>query len=127
MDAIANTIHETTQEMTMQIRGIENLSREDLVREISNGAKFAVFQYCFSLVVLSFRRSTDAYFVPAGKSPTATGIPWTILSLLVGWWGIPWGLIFTPMVVYRNLSGGQDVTNYVMTNVLRLIPAPPVR
>ena len=124
---MANAIHETTQNMTMQIRGIENLSRQDLVREISNGAKFVVFQYCFSLVVLTFRRSTDVYFVPAGQNPTATGIPWTILSLLVGWWGIPWGLIFTPMVVYRNLSGGQDVTNYVVTNVLRLIPTPPVR
>jgi hypothetical protein len=27
------------------------------------------------------------------------------ISLLVGWWGIPWGLIFTPVQITRNLIG----------------------
>jgi hypothetical protein len=27
------------------------------------------------------------------------------LSLLTGWWGIPWGLIMTPIQVTRNIVG----------------------
>jgi hypothetical protein len=27
------------------------------------------------------------------------------LSLLVGWWGLPWGLIMTPVQVIRNIVG----------------------
>ena len=26
-------------------------------------------------------------------------------SLALGWWGIPWGLLFTPVQVVRNISG----------------------
>jgi hypothetical protein len=32
------------------------------------------------------------------------------LSLLFGWWGLPWGLIYTPLTLWTNLSGGRDVT-----------------
>ena len=34
-------------------------------------------------------------------------------SLLLGWWGIPWGLIMTPVQIARNIgamSGGPDAT-----------------
>ena len=31
---------------------------------------------------------------------------WDILYCLVlGWWGLPWGLIFTPVQIYRNIIG----------------------
>lgn len=29
----------------------------------------------------------------------------TLFSLLLGWWGFPWGLIMTPIQVVRNLVG----------------------
>ncbi|KAM3091627.1 hypothetical protein ACKFKF_32840 [Phormidesmis sp. 146-12] len=29
----------------------------------------------------------------------------SLLSLFVGWWGIPWGLIMTPIQVVRNVMG----------------------
>ncbi|HEX7191149.1 MAG TPA: hypothetical protein VF381_06195, partial [Thermoanaerobaculia bacterium] len=28
----------------------------------------------------------------------------TVLSLAAGWWGIPWGLVMTPVQVGRNIS-----------------------
>ena len=34
----------------------------------------------------------------------------TTATFLVGWWGIPWGLVYTPMAIFRNLSGGERVT-----------------
>jgi hypothetical protein len=36
------------------------------------------------------------------------------LSLLVGWWGFPWGLLMTPVQIGRNVFGlvkGPDPTN----------------
>jgi len=50
-------------------------------------------------------------------------VPWTLLSLIAGWWGIPWGLIFTSQSLYINLRGGNDVTNEV-ANALRLFYKP---
>jgi hypothetical protein len=101
----------------MAIIGIGHLSREELAKQIDSGAKFVYYQYCFSLLIVSFRRSTDIYFIPPGKSPVPSGIPWTILSFFVGWWGIPWGLIYTPMVIAKNLSGGIDVTAQIRSQL----------
>lgn len=28
----------------------------------------------------------------------------TVYSMLVGWWGIPWGIFMTPVQIYRNIS-----------------------
>jgi hypothetical protein len=41
------------------------------------------------------------------------GAVFSLVSLLLGWWGVPWGLIWTPMTIFTNLSGGQDVTDEV--------------
>ena len=32
----------------------------------------------------------------------------TVFSLLLGWWGIPWGLLRTPVQVWKNLSGLRE-------------------
>jgi hypothetical protein len=37
-----------------------------------------------------------------------------LLSFVLGWWGIPFGLIYTVQSIYRNLSGGIDHTAAVM-------------
>ena len=29
---------------------------------------------------------------------------------MLGWWCLPWGLIYTPLTLWTNLSGGQRIT-----------------
>lgn len=41
------------------------------------------------------------------------GLKYTFLSLVVGWWGIPWGPIYTIASVAKNFAGGGDVTDAV--------------
>jgi hypothetical protein len=43
------------------------------------------------------------------KSQT-TAIVYTLISALFGWWGIPWGVIYTPQAIYRNFCGGYRQT-----------------
>ena len=52
----------------MAIKGIENLSNAQIDEELRKGAKFVVFQYCISVLVMSFKRSSDVHFVRAGES-----------------------------------------------------------
>ena len=49
------------------------------------------------------------------ESAVVKGLPYTLLSLVAGWWGIPWGPIFTIGALYNNLKGGKDVTIKQMT------------
>ena len=41
-------------------------------------------------------QGTDIYFVLAKDSRVKKGLPWTVLTLLAGWWGIPRGGRFAP-------------------------------
>ena len=94
----------------MKILGIEGMSSNQLQFEIQRGAKLVCYQYCVSVLVMTFRRSSDVYFIPAGQSAVANGLPWTLLSVVAGWWGIPWGPIFTIQSLITNFKGGKDIT-----------------
>jgi len=107
----------------MKIVGIEGMSPDRLQFEIQRGAKLVYFQYCVSIVLMTFRRSSDIYFIAAGESSVKKGLPWTLLSLVAGWWGIPWGPIFTVQALVTNFKGGKDVTAELAA---RLTPAAAV-
>jgi hypothetical protein len=95
-------------------KGIEGMTGQDLQREIQRGGKFVVFPFCISLLVITFRRASDIHFIRHGESALAKGWPFLLISLFLGWWGIPWGFIWTPMTIYQTLNGGRDVTQEVV-------------
>jgi hypothetical protein len=106
------------------IKGLEGLSPSQLQNELARGGRFVVFEYCVSILVKTFRRASDVYFVRAGEGTLALSAGYNLLSLLLGWWGFPWGLIYTPLCLATNLSGGKDVTEQVVTALLapRYVP-----
>lgn len=108
----------------MKIQGIEGMTPDQLRFEIQRGAKLVCYQYCISIVVMTFRRSSDIYYIPAGESAVSKGLPWTLLSLVAGWWGIPWGPIFTVQSLVTNFKGGKDITAEVGAQLARTATAP---
>jgi hypothetical protein len=72
---------------------------------------FVVYQYCVSLGIVSFRGTSGIKVIPTGGNRFLPGLPYTLLSFLVGWWGIPWGPIWTIEAIARNLGGGVDVSS----------------
>lgn len=100
-----------------KIKNIDGLSTEDINREIQNGGKFVMFQYSISIIVMSYKRSSDIYFIKAGESSTKHSIGFTLVSLVLGWWGVPWGPIYTIGSLATNLSGGKDVTKEVVQSL----------
>ena len=68
---------------------------------------------------MSFKRPTDIYFIKADQNAFLKSLPWTLTSLLFGWWGIPWGIIYTFSTLANNIKGGRNVTNEVMQAILR--------
>lgn len=110
----------------MKIRGIEGMSTDQLRFEIQRGGKLVIFQYCVSVVVMTFRRSSDIYFVPVGESSVSKGAPWIALSLVAGWWGIPWGPIFTIQSLVTNFKGGKDVTAEISARMTPAAVSPAI-
>ena len=117
------------------IAGAEGLTYRQVLEEIGRGGRFVVFLYAISLLIITFRRSTGVQFVRAGETVGASAWGPTMLTLFVGWWGIPWGPIFSIQSIYRNAMGGKDVTEPMLTPLvgaerakaaLKLRPQPKV-
>ena len=104
----------------MKIKGIEGLAPDMLQHEIERGGRFVFFQYCISVMVLTFKRSSDIYFLKAGESAAPKAIAFSAISLVCGWWGIPWGPIWTISTIVTNCRGGRNVT----AEVVKALRAP---
>ena len=101
----------------MKIHGIDGLSITEINDELNRGGKFVIYQYCISIVVMTFRRSSGIYFIKADDSALKIGAGWTLLTILLGWWGIPWGPIYTIGSLITNFGGGKNVTQEVLAAV----------
>ncbi len=94
----------------VKIIGLDGLTTDQVNFELQSGGRFIVFQYCVSILVMTFKRSSSVYFVRSGESLAGKGVAFSMCSLLLGWWGIPWGPIWTVSTIFRNSRGGLDVT-----------------
>jgi len=101
----------------VKVIGIEGMSREQVAWEVKHeGARFIVFECCVSVLLATSKEPTDIYLVRKNESAIRKGLIWTIITLLLGWWGIPWGPIYTIKALTTNFNGGKDVTQAVLAN-----------
>jgi hypothetical protein len=102
----------------MKIIGLQGLNDPQSIRaEVDRGARFVVYLYCVSVIVMTFKRTSDIHFVRAGQSAVVRGLPCTLVSFFFGWWGFPWGLVYTIEALIKNLGGGTDVTEAVLAQI----------
>jgi hypothetical protein len=69
--------------------------------------RFVRFEYCVSIGVATMRRQSKTYSLRPGERALWKSLPYSLLTALLGWWGVPWGFIQTPIVLVRNFSGGD--------------------
>ena len=101
----------------MRIKNIAGLSADMLGQEVSKGGRFIYYAVTISLIIVSFKRTSGIYLVRAGENSVTKGIPFTILSVLFGWWGFPFGPKNTMESIRTNFRGGKNVTDEVMSTV----------
>jgi len=98
----------------MKILGMDGLTDQQINEDLQNGGKFVIYRYTISIIILTFRRSSDVYYIRPGQNAVVKGLGWTVLTFLLGWWGIPWGPIYSIGCLGTNLSGGKDVTKEIV-------------
>jgi len=94
----------------MDIAGLEGRTVNQLQNELKHGGKFVVYLWVVSLLIVTFKRPSKIHYIPPGESAFVRGLPYTLCSVLFGWWGIPWGILYTAQAILENTSGGKDVT-----------------
>jgi hypothetical protein len=96
------------------------VTHEELQGELAAGARLVFFEFCISLIVVSVHCVSALHLIRPGRWAWLSGLPYSLVSLLLGWWGVPMGLLCTPLTLWTNFTGGRDVT----AEVSRLLAAP---
>lgn len=76
---------------------------------LSANSELVRFQACLSFLVVS-TTAPSRYFVKGEPATTAIGLLYNAITLVFGWWGIPWGPVWTIKALVRNLRGGERLT-----------------
>jgi hypothetical protein len=99
------------------VRRAVGWSEEQIVDEILKGGRLVKYQTAKSFLLFSERNITPVCLVKANESKVIVGLPYFFSSLLLGWWGLPWGPIFTLQALFRNIIGGFDQTESMIVKV----------
>ena len=98
----------------MKILGVDGLSPESLQRELELGAKLVQFEYCFSMILVTCKRSSEVHFIKSSDNRFLKALPYILVTAIFGWWGFPWGPIYTVGALFTNCTGGKDVTSLLL-------------
>ncbi|MGQ7854958.1 hypothetical protein ACUN24_12030 [Pedobacter sp. WC2501] len=101
----------------MDIKNIEGLSGSEIRNLVAQGGKFVMYKYCISVVIMTFNRPSDFHFIHPGKSRITPGLGYLFTNLFLGWWGIPWGPIYTIGNIATILRGGKDYTTEILAHL----------
>ena len=73
--------------------------------EITPSTQLVSYTYVISALVITYRHNTRYYFLEAEREKAAVAKLLCILcNLILGWWGIPWGPIWTIKETVCNLT-----------------------
>lgn len=93
------------------------MSADSIENEVYKGGKFIYFVYTISIIFVTFKRTSGVYLFRSGQPISAKSIPYSVLSFVFGWWGIPFGPKYTLQSIRINMKGGKDVTDEVMSTI----------
>ena len=91
------------------------LSDEEIMSILNDGGRFVIYTYTLSIFIMTFRRGSKIFLLRKGEWAIKHGFPYLILSATLGWWGIPWGPIYTIQSIYYSFVG-KNVTEEILYN-----------
>jgi hypothetical protein len=108
--------------MATAIKNIDGLSVAQIQSMVNQGGKFVVFPYTISILVMTFQRSSDIYFIQPGEGTAKYSWGFALINLVLGWWGFPWGPIYTIGAIHKHIIGGKEVTAEVLPHLIQNDP-----
>lgn len=101
----------------IQLEGVRPLSPEEIRSRLAHGARLVRFEVCLSVLLFTIRRQSAVFLTESRVRRGLLGLRYSLASLLLGPWGVPWGLIWTPWSVWVNLTGGVDETDAILASL----------
>ena len=96
---------------------LDSLRPEELREFILRGWRCVRFERCTSCLLATFHHQSRVYLTENWQGRYLRGLGYSFLSLLLGPWGVPWGVYFTVKAMWTNLTGGIDVTDEALAGL----------
>jgi len=101
----------------LDLHAFSNWTDQYLQARLLAGERFVVYHYAVSVIFYSFRHPTRVYVQRSRRHAVLMGLPWTLLTALLGWWSFPAGPVFTIQCLAMNLRGGEDVSGEILDHI----------
>ncbi|RKR82347.1 hypothetical protein BDD43_2523 [Mucilaginibacter gracilis] len=104
---------------TYAIKHTAGLTLNDLYNYLHRGGHIVTYGYCVSILAFTYRLVSSPHFIKPGEKISKYRLSYNIRSLLFGWWGLPWGPIYTIDMIKINAKngGGMDVTTEILMKI----------
>lgn len=93
--------------------GTEGMTLKDVEDDILKGGRFRAWNWCVSLIVISYSRRTSPCFVRSTRASSRKAWFYSLTTMAFGWWSIH-GLVYTFLSLWHNCRGGTDMTSEVL-------------
>jgi hypothetical protein len=108
--AMAQEEKETQEFLAFLVEHEEKLQTGDSVeyrgRAITSRTEVTQFYACVSFLILS-SKIPSRFFIRGSHNTAGIGLIYSMATLVFGWWGIPWGPVYTIQSLYKNVRGGE--------------------
>lgn len=97
----------------MNTQTIRHLTSLELKQEADNGARYVQYVFVISFLVGTIRKKSAVFLLRPGERAFRQSWPYSLLTLLFGWWALPKGPRRTLQALRTNFHAGVDVTREV--------------
>jgi hypothetical protein len=94
-----------------------SISSADFRTRVHKGCRCVRFESCYSFLLATIHRQSAVYLTESWQERYLRGLGYSLLTLLAGPWGVPWGIYFTVRAIWTNLTGGIDVTDEALASL----------
>ena len=77
-----------------------------ICHKISAQPRYVIYRHVVSLILVTWRGQHQGIF--CSKCGASRAYKDSLRTWLLGWWGIPWGLIYSGQALFSNMFGGDQ-------------------
>lgn len=74
-------------------------------RKVTAQPRYVIFYQVTSFIIITIRRPIQGIFCYSCAERKV--IQATVITWLIGWWGLPWGVLYSLTTIFHNLFGGS--------------------
>ena len=90
-----------------------------VVEQVMDGTRFVTIPFIFSIFILSFKRHIGGvHEVRSGEFPIGGLAKAAAVTALFGWWGFPFGILWSLLTTFYLWRGGRDQTLEILKNTV---------